>query len=286
MIVSRLEPILLRGVTLDWTRSYVMGIVNVTPDSFSDGGAYFDPQEAVRHGVQLVSQGVDILDVGGESSRPGASPVGAAQEIDRVLPVIEALAKETLVPISIDTTKAKVAKAAIAAGAEMVNDISGGCFDPEMYNIVASASAVYVCGHVNGTTIAEVHQQRAGAITPELVVGELKQRVAGLPPVLRYRTIVDPGLGFGKRPPENIALCRQVGAIASALRCPVLVGPSRKRFLAALVGQTMEAKDAATVGAGLACVRFGANIVRVHNVAMMQAALRAFEAIQEQGAQK
>ncbi len=256
-----------------------MGVVNVTPDSFSDGGQCQTVEQAVARGLQLVEDGADILDIGGESTRPGAQPVSAREELGRILPVIERLSQVTRTPISVDTSKAKVAEAAISAGAELVNDISGGSFDPEIVSVAAEASAVYICSHLRGDTIAAVHASQSEPLTPGQVAEDLAKKIARLPSTLRYRTIVDPGLGFGKPTALNVALSGYAGHLGQQLICPVLVGPSRKRFVAELGGETLDARDATTVGVVLASVFFGANLVRVHNVQMVRAALRGFDAI-------
>jgi dihydropteroate synthase len=284
-------PIRFRGLTLDWGRPYVMGVVNVTPDSFSDGGQYAETEHAIAHGVALAEAGADILDVGGEATNPRARPVDAAEELRRVLPVIEGLASRVKVPISIDTTKAAVARAAVAAGAEIVNDVSGGLFDPALADAVADGGAAYVCGHLRGRSIAEVF---AGETAPTWgeVAEELHERLGELPPAVRDRTLVDPGLGFGKGASGegNAALIRHARDLTRALGRPILVGPSRKRFLAALVtghlpgGQPpprlpAATLDAATVGACLAAVSSGAHVVRVHDVGLLRAALIVYSAI-------
>ncbi|HVV87659.1 MAG TPA: dihydropteroate synthase [Kofleriaceae bacterium] len=287
------------GVTvLDWAEPLIMGVVNVTPDSFSDGGRLASAEAAIAHGVALRAAGAHILDVGGEATNPRARPVPAEVELARVLPVLEGLAARTDALLSIDTTKAEVARAAIAAGADLVNDISGGAFDPAIVEVADQAGVGYVCGHLRGTSLAEVfaaegHAAGGGPAAPigwREVADELAARLASMPEALRGRTIVDPGLGFGKGgDPANLALCAHAGDLAAALGRPVLVGPSRKRFLARLLGAAASADadadavrallDAATVGACLAAVSAGAHIVRVHEVTRLRAALVAFRAV-------
>lgn len=280
-------PIDLGATTLDWSRPYLMGVVNTTPDSFSDGGRFLDPAAAIDHARALVASGADIVDIGGESTRPGgAEPVTSAEELDRVIPVIEALAADLGVPISIDTTKSEVARAAVAAGAVIINDISGGGFDPDIIGVAADAGAgtAYVLGHALGGSIAEVHAAEGDSPGYDRVVTELAARLDRLPRALRTRTIADPGLGFGKRPQQNVELCHRAGELAVALGCPVLVGPSRKRFVAAVGGANASvdpwaARDAGTVGAALASISRGAHMVRVHNVTMVKSALDVYRAI-------
>jgi len=259
-----------------------MGVLNVTPDSFSDGGRFAEPEVAAAYAQGLIESGADILDVGGESTRPGATPVDVATEVERVVPVIVALASRYDVPLSIDTTKAEVAAAAIDAGAQIVNDVSGGLFDPAIASVADQAGAAYVCGHVRGASIGEVHAGENDELTFDDVLNDLAERLAALPPGLRKRTILDPCLGFGKRTPLNLELTRRAGELAASLFCPVLIGASRKRFLAEVGGplaKDVRRRDDATVGVSLAAVAAGAHVVRVHDVARTASALRAFEAV-------
>lgn len=272
------DPISFRRRVFDWTRPYVAGVLNVTPDSFSDGGRFLDVSAAVERGRELARAGADLIDIGGESTRPGATAVSAAEEIDRVIPVIAALARELDVPISVDTTKAAVARAALEAGAEVVNDVTGGAFDPELPEVAAARGAAFVCGHVRGRTLVEVHAAEDDPPGFAEVTRELEERLASLPAALVARTIVDPGLGFGKGTAQNLELLRRAGELASALSRPVMVGPSRKRFLGELTGRDVGDRDAATAGAALGAVACGAHVVRVHAVELVAAALAAFAA--------
>lgn len=283
-IAPSLRPLSFRAGTFDWTRPYVMGVLNITPDSFSDGGqrsaSTSESLEAiVAEAEGMVRYGADLLDIGGESTRPGADVVSAAQECERVLPVIEALRERVQVPISIDTTKAEVARRAVAAGAEIVNDISGGRFDPLMTSTVDELGVVFVCGHVRGRNLAEVH----GGETQHFddVLADLLATLDALPPALRMRTIADPCIGFGKDLQTNLALVQRAGEMAARLACPILVGPSRKRFLGEITGRPVGERDAATVGACLASVSGGAHMLRVHEVSMTASALQVFCAAQE-----
>jgi dihydropteroate synthase len=281
-----LATIELRSARFDWSRVYIAGVLNVTPDSFSDGGAYLDLDTAVARGRALVAAGADLIDVGGESTRPGAAAVDESTERARVLPVVRALAQELAVPISIDTTKASVARAALDAGAEIINDISGGRFEPAILEVAAAARAVYVCGHVRGKDLAEVHAAEAAPPGYDEVAADLAERLASLPAALQDRVVIDPGLGFGKRTPQNLALLRRAGELSAALGCPVMVGPSRKRFIAELVGDAgrdMALRDRGTVGACLAAAAGGAQILRTHDVALLAPALRVFEAVRRPG---
>ena len=259
----------------------VMGVVNVTPDSFSDGGRYFDVDAAVAHGVQLLREGADILDVGGEATNPRAASVSADEELRRVLPVVAQLAAAGAT-VSIDTTKAVVARAAVEAGARIINDVSGGLFDPDMSEAIGDAT--YIVGHLRGRSLAEVFAAEGAsprALDWQTVADELAGRLAALPVGARGRAWVDPGLGFGKGadPEANLALLRHCGALGARLGRPVVVGASRKRFIRRAFGvrdDDLAALDAASVTASLDAIRAGANVVRVHNVALLRAALTLY----------
>ena len=282
-----LATIELRSARLDWSRVYVAGVLNVTPDSFSDGGSYMALDTAMAQARALVRAGADLIDVGGESTRPGAAAVDESAERARVLPVVGALVQELGVPVSVDTTKASVARAALATGAEIINDISGGRFDADMPAVVADAGAVYICGHVRGNDVSEAHAAEGAPPGYDEVVSDLAERVAAMPTGLRGRVVIDPGLGFGKRTPQNLALLCRAGELGARLGCPVMVGPSRKRFIAELIGDEagdMTLRDRGTVGACLAAVAGGAQLVRTHDVASLVPALRVFEAAWRSGA--
>ena len=257
----------------------VMGVVNVTDDSFSDGGRYLDPARAIDHAMALVAEGADIIDVGGESTRPGAVRVDASVETARIVPVVKELAAQG-VTVSIDTMHAAVARAALESGARIVNDVSGGRFDPGMGAAVAATDATYIAGHLRGRSLAEVFASEAPASWRE-VAAELDAALAALPGELRGRTWVDPGVGFGKGadPEGNLDLLRHAGDLGRALGCPVVVGPSRKRFLKTLLGGAepdLLDLDAASVAACLAAARAGARVLRVHNVALLRPALTVY----------
>jgi dihydropteroate synthase len=262
-------------------RVLVMGIVNVTPDSFSDGGRYLDAEAAVAHGLALLADGADILDVGGEATSPRATPVTVEEELRRVLPVIERLVAVGAM-VSVDTTKAAVARAATAAGARIVNDVSGGLFDPEMAEAIGEAT--YIAGHLRGRSIAEVFAAETPDARPldwRTVADELAERLAALPQTVRDRAWVDPGLGFGKGtdPEVNLALLRHSGDLGARLGRPVVVGASRKRFVRRAFrvrDDDMPALDAASVTASLDAIAAGANVVRVHNVALLRAAIALY----------
>ena len=260
----------------------VMGVVNVTPDSFSDGGRYADADAAVAHGLQLVRDGADVLDVGGEATNPRATPVTVDEELRRVLPVVARLAAAGAT-VSIDTTKAVVARAAVEAGARIINDVSGGLFDPDMRDAIGDAT--YIAGHLRGRSIAEVFgaeaQRRALELDWRTVADELAERLAQLPSAARERAWVDPGLGFGKGadPEVNLTLLRHSGELGARLGRPVVIGASRKRFVRRafrVQDDDITALDRASVAATLDAIAAGANVVRVHNVALLRAGLALY----------
>lgn len=279
-----LRPLSFRAGILDWTKPYIMGVLNITPDSFSDGGKWSASTSVslaaiVAEAEAMVQAGADLIDIGGESTRPGAVPVSEEQECQRVLPVVAALSKRLSVPLSVDTTKAAVARRAVEAGAELVNDVSGGRFDPEMTGTVDSLGAAFVCGHVRGNTLGDVHKGKPASF--DEVLTELQASLQQLPAGLRQRTIADPCIGFGKDLQTNLALVQRAGEMSARLGCPILIGPSRKRFLGEITGCPVGERDGATVGACLAGVSAGAHMLRVHAVSMTSSALQVFCAAQE-----
>ena len=260
-------------------RPAVMGIVNVTPDSFSDGGRAAALADALALAARLVAEGADLLDVGGESSRPGAEPVPEAEELRRVLPVVEALAASLPVPISVDTVKPGVARRALAAGATILNDITA-LADPEMLAAAAGSGAGVVLMHMAGTPRTMQLDPRYDDVTAE-VLEFLARRVehaeaAGIP---RVRIAVDPGIGFGKTQAHNLELLRNLGRFAT-LGCPLLVGTSRKGFLGAITGRPVGERSAASVASALAAVARGAIVVRVHDVGPTVDALKVWGALE------
>ncbi len=257
----------------------VMGVVNVTPDSFSDGGKFFSVEAAVAHAFHLVEEGADILDIGGESTRPGAEPVSEAEELRRVLPVIGQLAAKARVPLSIDTQKPAVARAALAAGASLVNDIAANRNDPEMWRVVAEFHAGYVAMHMQGTPQT---MQHAPAYAD--VVGEVDEffrerlkllRAAG---VEAEQVALDPGIGFGKAPEHNLKLLAGAARFTKRRR-PLLLGVSRKSFIGKLLGADVVARLPAALACTVMAARAGANVFRTHDVAATVQALRMAEAI-------
>jgi dihydropteroate synthase len=256
-----------------------MGILNVTPDSFSEGGRFFDRDDAVKHAVQMVADGADIVDVGGESTRPGSDPVAADEELDRVLPVIERLIEEIPhTPISIDTRKAAVAIRALEMGATILNDVSAGA-DPEMLSVVRERDAAVVLMHMKGEP-----KTMQAAPTYEDVVGEvyefLRERIeaAEFAGIDSERIAIDPGIGFGKDLGHNLELMHGVDTFLDLGR-PLLVGPSRKRFIGAILDLPEDQRVEGTIGAVAWMVARGAHVVRVHDVREVVRAVRVIDAI-------
>jgi len=261
----------------DLSRPLVMGIVNVTPDSFSDGGQHFQRNAAVAHALQLIAEGADIIDIGGESTRPGAQPVGVQQELDRVLSVIEAL-RGIPVAISVDTCKPEVMRAAINAGVQMVNDINA-LQENEALQAVAASNVAVCLMHKQGSPQTMQAQPRYQYVVSE-VWDFLRERIAAaeLAGVARERIVVDPGFGFGKTLAHNLDLLRHLGNLRE-LGVPVLAGLSRKSMLGALTGREAGERVAASVAAALIAVQRGASIVRVHDVRETVDALKVWHAV-------
>ena len=260
-------------------RTWLMGVVNVTPDSFSDGGAYFDAGKAVDRGLALAAEGADIIDVGGESTRPGARPVPEAEEVGRVVPVIAALRAKTPALISVDTTKAAVARAALDAGADIVNDTSAFRFDPAMPGVVARAGAGVILMHMQGTPLTMQEDPRYDDLVGE-ISGFLAERIrvaaaAGIPV---ERVIIDPGIGFGKTFEDNLELLRRQEVLLAIGR-PLLVGLSRKAFLGRILDRPPAERLEGTIAAAVLAVERGAHILRVHDVGPVARAVRTAEAI-------
>ena len=256
----------------------LMGVVNVTPDSFSDGGRFLEPAAAVEQGLRLAAEGADILDIGGESTRPGSHAVPAAEQLRRILPVIVSLGEQSAVPVSIDTSDAAVAREAIAAGAEAINDVTALTGDPDMLPLAAAARCGVCAMHMQGTPPA-MQENPVYEDVVEEVFEYLRQRrdalvAAGIEP---GRIALDPGIGFGKTAGHNLALLAHLARL-QALGCPVLVGLSRKRFIGQVLGDLHADRTAGTIGATLAAARHGVQILRVHDVAAVRQALLLFEA--------
>lgn len=268
----------------------LMGIVNATPDSFSDGGSFASPKSAVEHGLQLVDDGAAILDVGGESTRPQATPVNENEELRRVIPVVQQLCEQTDTPVSIDTTKANVAAEALAAGAEAINDVSALAFDPRMVQVAVDAQAGVCAMHMQGDPQT---MQNAPAYSD--VVADIYQYLATCRDrlvhdgIMAERICLDPGIGFGKTHEHNLALMRNAFRYLS-LGCPILIGHSRKGFLTKMLTSglvrgtepTLADRDAATAVSALPLARQRIQLIRVHNVACVKQALRVFAACSEE----
>jgi dihydropteroate synthase len=262
-------------VALDAPR--LMGVINVTPDSFSDGGRFVDSASALAHGRALAGDGADLLDVGGESTRPGAAVVDDSEELRRVLPVIEGLA-DLSVPLSIDTTKPKVMRAALAAGASVVNDVQA-LRSPEALAVVAASDAGVCLMHMRGTPRTMQRDPHYQDVAAE-VIDFLGERVDALvhAGIVRERIAIDPGIGFGKTLEHNLALLRALPRLRQ-LGCAVLVGLSRKSMLGAITGRGATERLAASVGGALWCAVHGADIIRVHDVRETHDALAVWQAL-------
>ncbi len=273
-------PLSLQGRHLHFDAPQLMAVVNVTPDSFYDGGRHVDPERAITFAHAAVRAGAAIVDVGGESTRPGAEPVSAEEQLRRVLPVILELASAGLA-VSVDTTSAVVADAALDAGACMVNDISGGALDPGLLAVAADHGAALVLQHLRGTPATMQREIRFTDVVDE-VIRELVARqeaavAAGVDP---RRILVDPGIGFGKTPQQCVALLAAGARIAAACDAPVLVGPSNKSFIGAITGAPVDERLPGTVAACLLARQRGAHVFRVHDVAAVAQAFalaRAFD---------
>lgn len=262
-------------------RPEIMGVINVTPDSFSDGGKFLDPQSAVEHGLRMASEGASILDVGGESTRPGARAVAEADEMHRVLPVVRDLARQTSARISIDTTKASVARAALDAGATIVNDVSAGEADEKMLDLIAEQGCQYVLMHKRGQP-ENMQEDPRYDDAPSEVLSYLRGRVAECMDrgIDASRLLVDPGIGFGKRLEHNTALLRRLPELRS-LGLPILVGVSRKSFIGHIAGDGADRSRrlGGTAAAVTACVLSGAQVLRVHDVAEMSETIQVATAL-------
>ena len=269
-------------------RAAIMGIVNVTPDSFSDGGRFLGPDAAVAHGIELAEQGADVLDVGGESTRPGAARVPADEELRRVVPVVERIAAATTVPVSIDTTKAAVARPALDAGATIVNDVSAGRSDPEILGVTAEAGAGYAVMHMQGEPRTMQADPRYDDVVTQ--VGDFladRIAVARAAGVAEGAIAADPGIGFGKTVEHNLRLLAGLPALAERVGVPVLVGTSRKTFVGKVLARAgaasgdlpVDQREEGTLATVVWAVERGASIVRVHDVLPAVRAVRLLDAL-------
>jgi dihydropteroate synthase len=272
----------LRDKSLVLDKTLIMGILNVTPDSFSDGGKYRDADAAVNRALEMVAQGADMIDIGGESTRPGADKVSEQEELRRVIPVIEAFrARDAVTPVSIDTYKSGVAKRALNAGADIVNDISGGTFDKDTMKVVAGAGAAYVIMHMQGSP---GNMQDSPLYSPAGVIADIKSffliRVAAAMEagLKRENIILDPGIGFGKTPAHNLEILDRLGEFA-AMGFPLLVGVSRKSVIGGVLNAGPDGRLFGTAAAVAVSVIKGAGIVRVHDVKEMKDAAAMADAV-------
>lgn len=262
----------------------LMGIVNVTPDSFSDGGECIDAGAAAQRALRLVEDGADLLDIGGESTRPGSTPVPLEEELRRVLPVVRDVARQTSVPVSIDTTKAEVARRAIEAGAVIVNDVSGLTFEREMPAVCRDAGVGVICMHIRGTPQTMQQDPRYDDVVREVrqfLADRLKGLTdAGIPP---ERIVLDPGIGFGKTAAHNLELLSNIAAFRELGR-PVMIGHSRKRFLGRVLDRRVDERTPGTIGVSIALAGQHADILRVHDVRAVRDALLAWAAVSARAA--
>jgi dihydropteroate synthase len=266
---------------LDFSRkTYLMGILNVTPDSFSDGGLHFDRAGAVERGIRMVDEGADIIDIGGESTRPGSEPVSLEEELRRILPVVEALSAKVATPLSIDTYKAEVARRALDAGASMVNDISGLRFDPALPEVISQRKVPVVLMHIKGNPKSMQENPFYKALIPD-IIDYLRESIsiARNAGVSEEMTIIDPGIGFGKTSDHNLEIIHHLDRFAPLGR-PILIGPSRKAFIGKILDDAPpQQRVFGTAAAVAASIMKGANIVRVHDVQQMAEVARVADAI-------
>ena len=268
------------GYTLDLSsRTHVMGVINVTPDSFSDGGEFFEKERAVDQALHFAADGADLIDIGGESTRPYSKGISAEEEMNRVIPVIEALKKELTLPISIDTLKSQVAREALRCGASMVNDISALRSDPGMASVVADADVPVILMHMKGTPADMQAHPTYDDVAAEIIDflrKAIDQAVSW--GIRRERIIVDPGIGFGKTFDHNLEILKELGRF-QCLDAPILVGSSRKAFIGRILDKKVHERDTGTMATVAASVMNGAHIVRVHNVKQAVETVKVIDAI-------
>ncbi|MDH3974643.1 MAG: dihydropteroate synthase [Deltaproteobacteria bacterium] len=260
-------------------RTHIMGILNVTPDSFSDGGNYLDPFKAIDQAARMIDDGAHIIDMGGESTRPGAAPVSGEEELKRILPVIKVLAKSVSVPISVDTYKAEVARRVIDAGAHIINDISGLRFDPHMARVAAEANCPVIVMHIKGKPGNMQINPQYDSLMDE-VKGYLEESIflAEEAGIASEKIIIDPGIGFGKRFEDNLQLINRLGEF-NVLGKAILIGPSRKSFVGQILDAPPEERVEGTIAASILAIEKGAHIIRVHDVREAAKAVKVADAI-------
>jgi dihydropteroate synthase len=265
-------------------RTLLMGIVNVTPDSFSDGGRFLDSSAAIRQAQQLIADGADLLDIGGESTRPFAEPVPLDEELQRVIPLIDAIRKDSEIPISIDTTKAEVARQALAAGADIINDVSALRDDDDLVEVAARSGAPLILMHMQGTPRTMQVSPRYDSLFSE-IIGFLEERIqfAVQHGVSREQIIVDPGIGFGKSVAHNLALIRDLGHF-QALNHPLMLGTSRKRFIGTILNRPVEDREVGTAVVHSFAIAAGVHVLRAHDVAFHRQVVLMADSLRTDGA--
>lgn len=273
-----------KNFSLDFSKkTYIMGILNITPDSFSDGGLYFDKPAAIERSIQMVEDGADIIDIGGESTRPGSESITIEEELKRTIPVIEALAKEIKIPISIDTYKSEVARIALDAGASMVNDISGLRFDPKMSEVVSEYKVPIVIMHIKGRPKDMQQNPVYEALIPEIMdYLRCSIAIATRSEISDNKIIIDPGIGFGKTSDHNLEIINKLREFTS-LEKPILIGPSRKAFIGKSLGDVpVTDRLEGTAAAVAISIMNGANMIRAHDVKEMARVAKVADAVKKE----
>jgi dihydropteroate synthase len=273
-----------KNFSLDFSKkTYIMGVLNVTPDSFADGGLYFDKSAAIERAYQIVKEGADIIDIGGESTRPGSEPISIDEELRRTIPIIKSIAKKIKVPISIDTYKSEVAKSALDAGASMVNDISGLRFDPRMPEVIYEYKVPVVIMHIKGTPKDMQVNPVYEALIPEIMdYFRTGITIASRAGIAEDRIIIDPGIGFGKTYNHNLEIIKNLREF-TFLQKPILIGPSRKAFIGKILGNAPVTERLEGTAAAVAIsIMHGANIIRVHDVKEMLKVAKVVDAIKKE----
>jgi dihydropteroate synthase len=261
------------------SRTWISGIINVTPDSFSDGALYLDKDKAVARGLELVSEGSDIVDIGGESTKPGSEPISVGEELSRVIPVVSALRKKTDILISIDTTKSEVAEAALDAGADIINDISSLRFDPIMGHLAVRRDVPVILMHMKGTPkTMQLNPSYENVMVEVKAFLEKMLETAEAYGIKKEKIIIDPGIGFGKRFKDNLTLIKNLSSLNDLGR-PILVGTSRKSFIGRILNAPPQERLEGTIASAILSILNGAHILRVHDVAPVKKALLVAEAI-------
>jgi dihydropteroate synthase len=278
--MKKFAPLVCREYTLSFEKTLIMGILNVTPDSFSDAGLFNNVETAVAHAIQMVSDGADIIDIGGESTRPGSEPLSEKEEIERVLPVVQRLRKEISVPLSIDTYKPKVADACLKEGAHLINDITG-LKNPEMRTIIAQHEIPVILMHMKGTPKTMQENPEYHDLLQE-ITDFFRQQITVAQKEHIQQIIIDPGIGFGKTLEHNLQILKHL-TMFEELGCPILVGPSRKSFIGKITGLPVTERLEGTLAAIAISVLNGAHIVRVHDVKECKRAVQVADAIRGAG---